>query len=133
MVAEAQMRSALTTAVLLGLLSSGGAALAAEPFAVIDGTDWPRTEPYAAPVQIASIDGKDYLDESRRTLAPGKHRIEFMTTRKVRASKYRQVRAIELELKACTVYYFYALHPSKYAPEWELKLKRETELKQCDK
>jgi len=133
MAAEAQMHGARATAVLLGLLISGGAALADEPYAVIDGTDWPRTEPYAAPVQIASIDGKDYLDETRRTLAPGKHRIEFMTTRKLRSSKYRQVRAIEIELKACTVYYFYALHPSKYAPEWELKLKRETELKKCAK
>ena len=125
------MRGACSTIVLLGTLISAGAALADEPFAVIDGTDWPRTEPYAAPVQIASIDGTDYVDETRRTLAPGKHRLEFVTTRLVRAVKVRQTRAIEVELKACTVYYYYALHPSKYAPEWELKLMRTTELKKC--
>jgi hypothetical protein len=126
------MRGLRSSIVLLAWLISG-AALADEPYAVIDGTDWPKTEAYAAPVQIASIDGTDYIDETRRTLAPGKHRLEFVTTRKLRAAKLRQTRVIEIELEPCTVYYYYALHPSKYAPEWELKLMRTTELKKCKK
>ena len=55
-----------------------------EPFAVIDGTDWDRTDPYAAPVQIASIDGKDYLRLSHRALPPGPHKIGFLTTQVLR-------------------------------------------------
>ena len=58
-----------------------------EPFAVIDGTDWDRTDPYAAPVQIASIDSKDYLRLSRRALPPGPHKIGFLTTQVLRAQK----------------------------------------------
>lgn len=101
------------------------------PFAVIDGTDWPKTEPYSAPVTIASIDGKDYLNESRRTLTPGPHRLEFITTRLTRGHKLRQTRTIDIELKPCTTYYFYAKHPSKFADEWELTLLRESEIKKC--
>ena len=127
------MRKLSASIALIGMLISGGMALADEPYAVIDGTDWPKTEPYAAPVQIAAIDDTSYINETRRNLTPGKHRLEFVTTRTVRAAKLRQTRVIEVELKPCTVYYYYALHPSKYAPEWELKLKRETELKSCKK
>lgn len=101
------------------------------PFAVIDGTDWPKTEPYSAPVTIASIDGKDYLSETRRTLAPGPHKLEFITTRTTRANKFRQTRTIDIELKPCTIYYFYAKHPSKFADEWELTLLRESPIKKC--
>jgi len=103
------------------------------PYAVIDTTDWNKVEAYAAPVTIASIDGQDYLSESRRTITPGKHTLEFVTTRMVRTSKIRQTRSIELDAKPCTTYYFYAKHPSKFAEEWELKLLRETEIKSCTK
>jgi hypothetical protein len=125
------MRNAFASMVLLCSLSSGGAALADEPFAVIDGTDWPKTEPYSAPVGIASIDGKDYINETRRTLTPGMHKLEFITTRTTRANKFRQTRTIDIELKPCTIYYFYAKHPSKFADEWELTLLRESEVKKC--
>ncbi len=125
------MRSAFASSIVLYILISGGAALAAEPWAVIDGTDWPKVEPYSAPVTIASIDGKDYLKETRRTLAPGMHKLEFITTRTTRASKLRQTREIDIELKPCTVYYFYAKHPSKFADEWELKILRESAITKC--
>lgn len=101
------------------------------PFAVIDGTDWPKTEAYSAPVTIASIDGKDYLSQTRRTLAPGPHKLEFITTRTTRANKLRQTRTIDIDLKPCTIYYFYAKHPSKFADEWELKVLRESPIKKC--
>jgi hypothetical protein len=120
-----------SAAIVLACMSFGSAALADEPYAVIDGTDWPKTEPYSAPVGIASIDGKDYLKESRHNLAPGKHRLEFITLRQTRGHKFRQTRSIEIELKPCTIYYFYAKHPSKFADEWELTLMRESELKSC--
>lgn len=113
------------------LVASGLAARADGPWAVVDGTDWPKTEPYAAPVQISSIDGKDRLREKRRSLEPGMHKLEFITLRQARGHKLRQARSIEIELKPCTAYYFYALHPSKFADEWELKLLRETPLKGC--
>lgn len=99
------------------------------PFAVIDGTDWPKTEPYSAPVTITSIDGKDYINETRRALPPGPHKLEFITTRLTRGSKLRQTRSIDIDLKPCTTYYFYAKHPSKFADEWELTLMRETPIK----
>jgi len=120
----------LLAAVVLVLALAGWAE---EPFAVIDGSDWPKVEAYSAPVTIASIDGKDYLDETRRTLPPGQHRLEFITTRLTPANKFRQTRSIDIELKPCTVYYFYAKHPSKFADEWELTLLRETEIKKCTK
>lgn len=125
------MRNASTSIVLLGCLLYAGGVLAAEPFAVIDGTDWPKTEPYSAPVTIASIDGKDYINETRRTLTPGRHTLEFLTGRQTRTHKLRQTRSLELELKPCTIYYFYAKHPSKFADEWELTLLRETTIKKC--
>ena len=103
------------------------------PYAVIDGSDWPKTEAYSAPVTIASIDGKDYLSESRRTLPAGPHKLEFITTRLTKGHKFRQTRTIDIELKPCTIYYFYAKHPSKFADEWELTLLRETEVKKCAK
>jgi hypothetical protein len=102
-----------------------------EPYAVIDTTDWNKVEAYAAPVTIASIDGQDYLSETRRTITPGKHTIEFVTTRMVKSSKIRETRTVELDAKPCTTYYFYAQHKSKHSPEWELKLLRETTLKDC--
>lgn len=123
------MRAARVTATLVVLLAS--AAPGGEPWAVLDGTDYPKAQPYAAPVQIASIDGKSYLDEKRRTLAPGKHTIEFITLRLTRGHKFRKSIKVELELKPCTSYYYYAQHPSKFADEWELKLLRETQLKSC--
>jgi hypothetical protein len=107
------------------------AAGAGEPYAVIDTTDWNKVEAYSAPVTIASIDGQDYLSETRRTITPGKHTLEFVTTRTVKSSKIRQTRSIELEVKPCTTYYFYAKHASKFSPEWELKLLRETPIKSC--
>lgn len=117
----------------LAALLLAGAASAAEPFAVIDTTDWNKVEAYAAPVTIASVDGKDYLGETRRTIAPGKHTLEFVTTRTVKTSKVRQTRSIELEVKPCTTYYFYAKHASRYSAEWELKLLRETAIESCGK
>lgn len=108
-------------------------AAADEPYAVIDTTDWNKVEAYAAPVTIASIDGQDFLSETRRTITPGKHTLEFITTRTVKSSKIRETRSIELDAKPCTTYYYYAKHASKYAPEWELKLLRETTIKSCGK
>ncbi len=104
-----------------------------EPYAVIDGTDWPKVEPYSAPVTIASIDGKDRLDETRRSLPPGMHKLEFITTRLTPANKFRQTRTIDIELKPCATYYFYAKHPSKFKDDWELTLLRETAIKSCTK
>lgn len=114
-------------------LTAVAAAAADAPYAVIDTTDWNKVEAYTAPVTIASIDGQDYLSETRRTITPGKHTLEFITTRMVKSSKIRETRTIELDAKPCTTYYFYAKHPSKYSPEWELKLLRETEIKSCTK
>ena len=102
-----------------------------EPFAVIDGTDWDRTDPYAAPVQIASIDGKDYLRLSHRALPPGPHKIGFLTTQVLRANRLRERHEVEIDLKPCTAYYFYAKHPSKFDPHWELKTLREVHLESC--
>jgi hypothetical protein len=112
-------------------LAAVAATAADAPYAVIDTTDWNKVEAYAAPVTIASIDGQDYLSETRRTITPGKHTLEFVTTRTVKSSKIRQTRSIELEVKPCTTYYFYAKHASKFSPEWELKLLRETTIKSC--
>jgi hypothetical protein len=112
-------------------LAAAAATAADAPYAVIDTTDWNKVEAYSAPVTIASIDGQDYLSETRRTITPGKHTLEFVTTRTVKSSKIRQTRSIELEVKPCTTYYFYAKHASKYSPEWELKLLRETTIKSC--
>lgn len=112
-------------------LMLAGAVAAAEPFAVIDTTDWNKVENHAAPVTIASIDGKDHLSETRRTITPGKHTLEFVTTRTVKTSKVRQTRSIELEVKPCTTYWFYAVHASRYSAEWELKLLRETPIEDC--
>lgn len=118
---------------VLTIAAATAAAHAAEPFSVIDTTDWNKVEAYAAPVTIASIDGQDFLSETRRTVTPGKHTLEFVTTRTVKSSKIRETRTIELEVKPCTTYYFYAKHASKYSPEWELKVLRETEIKSCGK
>ena len=112
-------------------LAAVAATAADAPYAVIDTTDWNKVEAYSAPVTIASIDGQDYLSETRRTITPGKHTLEFVTTRTVKSSKIRQTRSIELEVKPCTTYYFYAKHASKFSPEWELKLLRETTIKSC--
>ena len=125
------MRTKLTTLLTAAMLVMALAGWTDGPFAVIDGTDWPKTEAYSAPVTIASIDGKDYLNETRRTLAPGPHKLEFITTRLTRGHKFRQTRSIDIELKPCTIYYFYAKHPSKFADEWELTLMRETQIKKC--
>lgn len=115
---------------ILALMLAGTVA-AAEPFAVIDTTDWNKVENHAAPVSIASIDGKDYMNETRRTLAPGKHVIEFITTRTVKSQNLRRTRSIELEVKPCTTYWFYAVHASRYSADWELKLLRETPIEGC--
>lgn len=122
-----------TLIVALSLMLAGAAGAADEPYAVIDTTDWDKIEAYAAPVTIASIDGQDYLSESRRTITPGKHTLEFVTTRMVKSSKIRQTRTVELDAKPCTTYYYYAKHASKFSPEWELKLLRETPIKSCGK
>jgi hypothetical protein len=120
--------------VATALLVVSAVALAADaPYAVIDTTDWNKVEAYSAPVTIASIDGQDYLSETRRTITPGKHTIEFVTTRMVKSSKIRQTRSVELDAKPCTTYYYYAKHASKFSDEWELKLLRETEIKSCTK
>jgi hypothetical protein len=116
---------------LLTVVCLAAAASAAEPFAVIDTTDWNKIEAYAAQVTIASIDGQDFLSETRRTITPGKHHLEFLTTRVIKSQKIREVRSIELDAKPCTTYYFYAKHKSKYSTEWELKLLRESTLKDC--
>ena len=84
-------------------------------------------------LRTISIDGKDYLSESRRTLPAGPHKLEFITTRLTKGHKFRQTRTIDIELKPCTIYYFYAKHPSKFSDEWELTLLRETEIKKCTK
>jgi len=109
------------------------ATAAAEPYAVIDGTDWPRTSLHAAPVTIASIDGKDYLDETRRLVAPGTRVIELYSTHvpKAKRNQRQQRRSITLEVKPCTAYYLYAQHPSKLASEFEVKVLREVPLKSC--
>ena len=65
------------TFAVLTIAAATAAAHAAEPFSVIDTTDWNKVEAYTAPVTIASIDGQDYLSETRRTITPGKHTLEF--------------------------------------------------------
>ena len=124
------MKNSAWTSILIASIAATASA-ASEPYAVIDTSDWDKVAAYTAPVTIASIDGKDYLNEKRRTLPPGKHVLEFITTRLVRSQRIRETRSIELELKPCTTYYFYAKHPSKFATEWELKLLRETTIKSC--
>lgn len=123
----------LLLASMFAFILTGCASVPREPFAVIDGTDWDRTDPYSAPVQIASIDGKDYLQETRRALSPGTHTLEFLTTRVTRANRLRERRAITLELKPCVSYYFYAKHPDRYDGAWELKLLREVPLEHCSR
>ena len=126
------MRTKLTTLLTAAMLVMALAGWTDGPFAVIDGTDWPKTEAYSAPVTIVSIDGKDYIKLTRRALPPGPHKLEFITTRQTRGSKLRQTRTIDLDLKPCTTYYFYAKHPSKFAAEWDLTLMRETPIeKKC--
>lgn len=119
---------ALVTAFMLAACATTGPS---GTFAVIDGTDWDRSEPYAAPVQIMSIDGKDYLRLHRRALAPGKHTVVFATTQVLRANRLRQVEEVELDLKPCTSYHYYAKHPSKFDSRWELKLLHEVKLEHC--
>lgn len=104
-----------------------------EPYAVIDGTDWDRTDPYAAPVEIATIDGRDYLQLNHRALPPGRHKIAFLTTHLVRTTRFREHHEVELDLKPCVSYYYYAKHPSQFDSHWELKLLREVELTACNK
>jgi len=119
---------AIAAALLLGACATtapGGA------WSVIDGTDWDRVDPYAAPVNIASIDGKDYIRLSRRALPPGKHKVEFLTAQVLRSQRLRQSEAAELDLEPCTAYYYYAKHGSKFDPRWELKLLREVKLEGC--
>lgn len=100
-------------------------------WSVIDGSDWDHVDPYAAPVHIASIDGKDYLRLSRRALPPGRHTIIFQTTQVLRANRLRHVQEVELDLAPCTSYHYYAKHNSKFDPRWELVLLREVKLESC--
>lgn len=119
---------AVAAAALLGACATtnpGGA------WSVLDGSDWNHADPYAAPVQIATIDGKDYLRLSRRALPPGKHKITFLTTQVLRINTLRHEQEAELDLAPCTAYYYYAKHSSKFDPRWELRLLREVKLESC--
>ena len=101
------------------------------PYSVLDGSDWDRTDPYAAPVQISRLDGMSYLNETKRTIEPGHHRIGFLTTRVVRSNKLRAEKQIEMDVEPCAHYYYYAKHESKFSTAWELKLLRKTEIEAC--
>jgi hypothetical protein len=114
------------------LLAACAGANPRAPYAVIDGSEWTRTDPYSFPVRIASIDGRDYLRLDRRVVEPGRHVLRFESTKPMRKGRqYRDTRELTVELKPCTHYYFAAKHASEFSEIWEVKLVDEQTIPDC--
>lgn len=129
--ASSQRRLRLGSALLAScvLLVS---ACATEPFSRIDGDrSWPTIED-SYNVVVIGVDDRWYMPGfNTLNVEPGTRAITFATT--FPGSDLLEDRlTVEVDLKACTLYDFYALHESPLNPrDWTVRLARTTKLGDC--
>jgi len=104
-------------------------ACAGPAYSELYGARYYRTPIDTYPVQVASVDGKDYLTQPVR-IEPGHHVISVQGP-PGGAQRWGDKRSIELDVKPCTRYWLVAVKDNKLAHDFAVKVDYEEPMSGC--
>ena len=120
-------------------LTLGGAAFCAlllpvvgcagHAYSELYGTRYFRVPINTYPVQVASVDGKDYLAQPVR-VEPGRHQITVQAP-PGGGQRWGDRRTIELDVKACTRYWLVAVKDNRLTSDFSVKVDYEEPMSGC--
>jgi len=116
--------AAAFSASLLALSGCAGPA-----YSELYGTRYYRTPIDTYPVQVVSVDGKDYLMQPVR-IEPGRHQVSVQGP-PGGAQRWGDKRTIELDVKACTRYWLVAVKENRLASDFSVKVDYEEPMSGC--
>ena len=97
-----------------------GGCATSEPFSYLDGRRYYQAQMNVSNASIASVDGKDYVQNPVR-IDPGVHEIT-LETRPVGGFRFADKRTITLDVKPCKRYYFAAVRETALSQDWQPKV-----------
>ena len=93
------------------------------------GTRYFRTTINTYPVQVVSVDGKDYLAQPVR-VDPGRHRVAVQGP-PGGGQRWGDERTIELDVKACTRYWLVAVKDNRLSSDFAVKVDYQEPMSGC--